>query len=615
METILIILLGLLMAKLTLNAIGSRYGSIDALNDNSDSIEAAFENTLSRDGTGPNNMESNLDMDSHSILNADSVYADKLYINNALVVPTALAQATNANVVQYNPAGTGALATTVETKLREIVSVKDFGAVGNGVANDTTAINTALIAVNALGKVALYFPAGVYRYSGGGWLGNGVVITGAGRDATTIRSIAASPTDGYLFDCRGIGSGIQSMRFDATGTTQTAGSYVWLQGSESFIDDFHMTGDFNGILMTGNVSRIRHGRFQDGATNAIRIRAEGGDNSQLIDDVLMGAQSPQVSAAGIRVRNSSALIVSNTSVIQQGHGLLIDPTTATQSSNTADGSVFSLYANNCFFDNSSGNGIRIVTTGTGSVVRCRFANCWVGSSANDGVFITNSGSGILQGLYFDSCHAVLNGTGGSGAGFTTGGTVTDVSINGGLVANNTEGVYFNSGTTNSKVSNATIGAGGGLSGNSNNGVVLASGTSNIVVTGNTVISNTSNGVVALGTAAGYVIANNFISGNGTNLAVTATANRVVRNNVGVTSPDFASGTSQVASGGTSVVVTHGLGVAPSAASIQISPTTGWGSNPLYVDTTTITSTQFTVRSASAVSSNYNFVWSARINNN
>jgi hypothetical protein len=218
-------------------------------------------------------------------------------------------------------------------------------------------------------------------------------------------------------------------------------------------------------------------------------------------------------------------------------------------------------------------------------------------------------------MYFDSCHAVLNGTGGSGAGFTTGGTVTDVSINGGLIANNTEGVFFNSGTTNSKVSNATIGAGGGLSGNSGNGVVLSSGTSNIIVTGNTIIGNTVNGVAAVGTAAGYVIADNYISGNGANLTVTATANRVVRNNVGVTSPDFASGSSLVASGGTSVVVTHGLGVAPNAASIQISPTAGWGSNPLYVDTTTITSTQFTVRAASAVSANYDFTWSARINNN
>ena len=62
------------MAKLTLNTIGSRYGSIDALNDNSTLIEEALENTLSRDGTGPNNMETDLDMDSNSIINlADGI--------------------------------------------------------------------------------------------------------------------------------------------------------------------------------------------------------------------------------------------------------------------------------------------------------------------------------------------------------------------------------------------------------------------------------------------------------------------------------------------------------------------------------------------------------------
>jgi hypothetical protein len=57
------------MAKLTLSGIGSRYGSIDALNANFDAIEAALENTLSLDGTAPNGMEVDLDMNSHKIVN------------------------------------------------------------------------------------------------------------------------------------------------------------------------------------------------------------------------------------------------------------------------------------------------------------------------------------------------------------------------------------------------------------------------------------------------------------------------------------------------------------------------------------------------------------------
>lgn len=61
------------MPKVTLNTIGSRYGSIDALNDNFDTIETAFDNTLSRDGSGPNFMLTNIDMNGYGLINVSSV--------------------------------------------------------------------------------------------------------------------------------------------------------------------------------------------------------------------------------------------------------------------------------------------------------------------------------------------------------------------------------------------------------------------------------------------------------------------------------------------------------------------------------------------------------------
>lgn len=75
------------MAKLTTNPINSRYGSIDALNDNFTLIEEAVEKTLSRTGDDPNYMEANLDMNSNSILNANIVNARSITINGVPLVP------------------------------------------------------------------------------------------------------------------------------------------------------------------------------------------------------------------------------------------------------------------------------------------------------------------------------------------------------------------------------------------------------------------------------------------------------------------------------------------------------------------------------------------------
>lgn len=90
----------------------------------------------------------------------------------------------SASNVQYTPAGIGAVATNVQAKLRESVSVKDFGAVGDGVTDDTAAIQAA---INAHDYVV--FPEGTYK----------VTSTVTVNKAMTICVEGTIKTTGYLY--------------------------------------------------------------------------------------------------------------------------------------------------------------------------------------------------------------------------------------------------------------------------------------------------------------------------------------------------------------------------------------------------------------------------------
>jgi hypothetical protein len=144
--------------------------------------------------------------------------------------------------ISHISAGTGAVVTTVQAKLREKISVKDFGAVGDGVVDDTAAIQATIdyaiyqsMTTGGKAQAVVYVPDGVYRTTRTLYLGYGdsphsIVFQGAGKRKSTASAFGGT----WIFCDFGNAPGISVTRMESPricNMTIAGRNQTWVQSN------------------------------------------------------------------------------------------------------------------------------------------------------------------------------------------------------------------------------------------------------------------------------------------------------------------------------------------------------------------------------------------------
>ena len=189
-------------------------------------------------------------------------------------VEGALQETAQSQNIVYAPAGTGAVNSTVQTKLRESVSVKDFGAVGDDVTDDTQAFKNAITYCEQ-NLCKLYVPQGTYKITDILYIGKGIPIEGEFQSSTinmgtTIKHYTNTTLFYYNSDAvsgsQNTGGGISKMLIvKANGYSGGNAIIVYNQSNDGDVNKRASTFNFSELTITGTGTGLwQHAILLDG---------------------------------------------------------------------------------------------------------------------------------------------------------------------------------------------------------------------------------------------------------------------------------------------------------------------------------------------------------------
>lgn len=189
-----------------------------------------------------------------------------------------------ASAVAYIPPGAGAVATNVQAKLRETVSVRDFGAVGNGVTDDTAAINLAIAFAKATSGIkCVYFPTGNYLITASidarGNFGTGLELWGARATITSTGNFPALRLNGRVPDTPPevrMMAYVHGFVFQGPGKANTSSIGIEVQrGANVIVEDCQIYNFYQGLYCFGNLISSYSKIYVYGCAYGIDISPDG----------------------------------------------------------------------------------------------------------------------------------------------------------------------------------------------------------------------------------------------------------------------------------------------------------------------------------------------------
>lgn len=155
----------------------------------------------------------------------------------------------NSGAMDFLQAGTGAVARSVQSKLRDVVSITDFGAKGDG-GDDTGAINAAIQHVGSLGGGEVVIPNGTFGITRIFIKWSNVVLRGCGPNSE-LRQIGTAPAN-----FAGSPTGLSIWDYPSAAITIAPPDFVWGNNQDPeqstvgaigniFLFDFRLTGWWN----------------------------------------------------------------------------------------------------------------------------------------------------------------------------------------------------------------------------------------------------------------------------------------------------------------------------------------------------------------------------------